>query len=193
MLYEILYNVPEKLKTRSTLEPSLSIKFSLFQRNFSPYNDHTRKKIKSVTVEIWYARINYVWLTVHYQFISHEIQLKNCSPISSLHLYLLLSQFIVQSPFLEAEKWKKKGYEDWPMQMFDVARRKFIKKTSVKYSFNNKELRLPITKAVKRIGNNITIYYLNADIIKINLEKSITRTTSKFMLLLNFRKRHKQL
>lgn len=79
------------------------------------------------------------------------------------------------------------------MQMFDVARRKFIKKTSVKYSFNNKELRLSITKAVKRIGNNITIYYLNADIIKINLEKSITRTTSKFMLLLNFRKRHKQL
>lgn len=73
--------------------------------------------------------------------------------------------------------------------MFDVARRKFIKKTSVKYSFNNKELRLSIIKAVKRIGNNITIYYLNADIIKINLEKSITRTTSKFMLLLNFRKR----
>lgn len=72
--------------------------------------------------------------------------------------------------------------------MFDVARRKFIKKTSVKYSFNNKELRLSIIKAVKRIGNNITIYYLNADIIKINLEKSITRTTSKFMLLLNFRK-----
>ena len=80
------------------------------------------------------------------------------------------------------------------MQMFDVARRKFIKKTSVKYSFNNKELRLSIIKAVKRIGNNITIYYLNAaDIIKINLEKSITRTTSKFMLLLNFRKRRKQL
>lgn len=79
------------------------------------------------------------------------------------------------------------------MQMFDVARRKFIKKTSVQYSFNNKELRLSIIKAVKKIGNNITIYYLNADIIKINLEKSITRTTSKFMLLLNFRKRHKQL
>lgn len=79
------------------------------------------------------------------------------------------------------------------MQMFDVARRKFIKKTSVMYSFNNKELRLSIIKAVKRIGNNITIYYLNADIIKINLEKSITRTTSKFMLLLNFRKRRKQL
>ena len=57
------------------------------------------------------------------------------------------------------------------MQMFDVARRKFIKKTSVKYSFNNKELRLSIIKAVKIIGNNITIYYLNADIIKINLEK----------------------
>lgn len=80
------------------------------------------------------------------------------------------------------------------MQMFDVARRKFIKKkTSVQYSFNSKELRLSIIKAVKKIGNNITIYYLNADIIKINLEKSITRTTSKFMLLLNFRKRHKQL
>lgn len=46
LLYEILYNVPEKLKTRSTLEPSLSIKFSLFQRNFSPYNDRTHKKNK---------------------------------------------------------------------------------------------------------------------------------------------------
>ena len=41
--FEILSNVPVKLKTRTNLEPSLSVKFSLFHRYFSPYNDRTVK------------------------------------------------------------------------------------------------------------------------------------------------------